>query len=46
MQKIPGYLDITPGDFKEIYLLAYQQALTRLECRVRAGDIVTRGWWR
>jgi len=42
MQKIPGYLDITPGDFKEIYLLAYQQALARLQRQVSARDIMTR----
>jgi len=42
MQKIPGYLDITPGDFKEIYLLAYQQAVARLQRQVTAGDVMTR----
>jgi CBS-domain-containing membrane protein len=30
MKEIPGYLDITPRDFKEIYSLAYRQALSRL----------------
>ena len=42
MKKIPGYLDITPGDFKEVYLLAYQHAWERLRRRVTAGEIMTR----
>lgn len=27
MKSIPGYLDITPGDFKELYCHAYRKAL-------------------
>jgi CBS domain-containing membrane protein len=42
MQRIPGYLDITPGDFKEVYHLAYQQALERLSRQVTAREIMTR----
>lgn len=42
MKKIPGYLDITPGDFKEIYLLAYGQAMARLSQEVTAAEIMTR----
>ncbi len=42
MQKIPGYLDITPRDFKEIYTLAYRQALSRLSREVTAAEIMTR----
>ncbi len=42
MKKIPGYLDITPGDFKEVYLLAFQEALERLRRRVTARDVMTR----
>lgn len=30
MKDISGYLDITPGDFKEIYLFAYRHAVERL----------------
>ncbi|MFW6055276.1 MAG: CBS domain-containing protein [Thermodesulfobacteriota bacterium] len=30
MKSIPGYLDITTNDFKEIYLLAYEQAQQRI----------------
>jgi CBS domain-containing membrane protein len=42
MREIQGYLDITPGDFKEIFLLAYKHALERLRRAVRAGDLMTR----
>jgi CBS domain-containing membrane protein len=41
MRAIPGYLDITPGDFKEIYRLAYQHALERLSRSVTAAEIMT-----
>jgi CBS domain-containing membrane protein len=42
MKQIPGYLDITPGDFQEVYRLAYRQALERLSRSVTAGEIMTR----
>ena len=42
MEQIPGYLDITPGDFKELYKLVYGQALERIRDAVRARDIMTR----
>ena len=42
MKAIPGYLDITPGDFKEVYRLAYQHALERLSRAVTAREIMTR----
>jgi CBS domain-containing membrane protein len=41
MQDIPGYLDITPGDFKEVYRLAFQHALERLGREVTAAEIMT-----
>jgi CBS domain-containing membrane protein len=41
MQEIPGYLDITPGDFKEIYALAFQHALERLKREVTVAEIMT-----
>jgi CBS-domain-containing membrane protein len=41
MKSIPGYLDITPADFRIIYLAAYRLAVKRLEQSVRAGDIMT-----
>lgn len=42
MKKIPGYLDISAGDFKELYLLAYQHAETRLYNSLRVADIMNR----
>lgn len=42
MKKIPGYLDITPGDFKEIYMLAFQHAKDRLTRSTKAKDVMTR----
>jgi CBS domain-containing membrane protein len=41
MREISGYLDITPGDFKEVYLKAYQHAVTRLTRSVKASDVMT-----
>ncbi len=41
MRAIPGYLDITPGDFKEVYRLAFQHALERLSRGVTAAEIMT-----
>lgn len=42
MQEIPGYLDITPRDFKNIYLLAYRHAWQRLTLNRTAATIMTR----
>ncbi len=42
MKKIPGYLDISAGDFKELYLLAYQHAETRLYNSLRVAEIMSR----
>jgi len=42
MKDINGYLDITPRDFKEVYLSAYRHAVERLTHAVTAGDIMTR----
>ncbi|MEJ2111336.1 MAG: CBS domain-containing protein [Acidobacteriota bacterium] len=42
MKDIPGYLDVTPGDLKEIYLHAYRHALERIRNSVTASDIMTR----
>lgn len=41
MREIPGYLDITASDFKELYVHSYRHALDRLLHSVRAGDIMT-----
>ncbi len=42
MKQISGYLDITPGDFKEIYGLAFQHAISRFTRAVKAKDIMNR----
>jgi CBS domain-containing membrane protein len=42
MKDIPGYLDITPGDFRELYKFAYKHALSRITSSVKAKDIMTR----
>ncbi len=42
MKDISGYLDITPGDFKEIYRIAYKHAVERLTHSIRAKDVMTR----
>lgn len=42
MKEIPGYLDITPGDFKDVYLKAYQHALQRLTRSVKVSEVMTR----
>ncbi len=41
MKDIPGYLDITPGDFRELYQVAYSHALSRISRSVKAKDIMT-----
>ncbi len=41
MKQIPGYLDITPGDFKQVYLKAYEHALNRLTTSLKAVDVMT-----
>jgi CBS domain-containing protein len=42
MREIPGYLDITPSDFKEVYLLALRYALERLRRGMKAKDVMTK----
>ncbi|MFH0784198.1 MAG: CBS domain-containing protein [Pseudomonadota bacterium] len=42
MREIPGYLDISPGDFKEIFQLAYRHALARLMDSRKAAEIMTK----
>lgn len=42
MKDIEGYLDITPGDFKVLYGLAYKHAVARLAQSVKARDLMTR----
>jgi len=42
MKEISGYLDITPGDFKEVYQLAYRHGRERLLRTAQAREIMTR----
>ena len=42
MKDIEGYLDITPGDFKELYFYACNHAAERLINSVTAKDIMTK----
>jgi CBS domain-containing membrane protein len=42
MKEIPGYLDITPGDFKELYVHAYQHAITKIARSITAEQIMNR----
>lgn len=41
MKEIPGYLDITPKDFLELYHTAYRHALGRLKSTIKAEHIMT-----
>lgn len=41
MKSIPGYLDITPGDFKEIFRFAYRHAIERIAQSMLAKDVMT-----
>jgi CBS domain-containing membrane protein len=41
MKSIPGYLDITPGDFKEIFGFAYRHAVERIARSLLAKDVMT-----
>jgi CBS domain-containing membrane protein len=40
MKSVPGYLDITPGDFKELYCIAFRHAAERFARSVSARDIM------
>jgi len=42
MKDISGYIDITPSDFKEVYVKAYQYAVMRLLRSVVARNVMTR----
>lgn len=41
MRSIPGFIDITPNDFKEIYKLAYGLAIDRLAQTRQAREVMT-----
>lgn len=40
MKDIPGYLDITPGDFKYLYHFAHNRAMERLTRLIKAQDVM------
>ena len=42
MKRIQGYIDITPGDFKEVYQAAYALAIKRLFDTLTAGSVMTK----
>lgn len=42
MKETEGYLDITPGDFREVYRLAHRHAVERIRSSIRARDMMTR----
>ncbi len=42
MKDIQGYIDISPGDFREIFQVAYSHAVHRLMDSRKASDIMTR----
>ncbi|MBU1565915.1 MAG: CBS domain-containing protein [Proteobacteria bacterium] len=42
MSEIQGYLDISPGDFKEIFQFAYRHAVTRIMHSRKAAEIMTK----
>ncbi|NOR25022.1 MAG: CBS domain-containing protein [Desulforhopalus sp.] len=42
MKRIPGYIDITPADFKEVYQTAYALAIKRLFDTLNAASIMTK----
>ena len=42
MSQLSGYVDITTGDFREIYRLAFQHALGRIVSLVTAGEVMSR----
>ncbi len=42
MSEIPGHLDISLGDFREIYVKAYEQAIKRFTREIKCSEIMTR----
>jgi len=42
MRDISGYLDITPGDFKDVYLKAFRHAVERLTRGIKAEQVMTK----
>jgi len=42
MKTIPGYLDITPSDFIEVYRIAFDHAVNRIKTAILAEHVMTR----
>lgn len=42
MKEIQGYIDISPGDFREVFQVAYRHAVQRLRDSLKASDLMTR----
>ncbi|WP_321416697.1 hypothetical protein [uncultured Desulfobacter sp.] len=42
MKEIPGYLDITPSDFIEVYRIAFEHAVNRITTAILAEHVMTR----
>jgi CBS domain-containing membrane protein len=42
MKTLQGYVDITPGDFKHIYQIAYTMVINRLLNTMTAADLMTK----
>jgi len=42
MKAIQGYIDISPGDFREVFQVAYTHALQRIKNSLKAQDIMTK----
>lgn len=42
MKAIQGYIDISPGDFREVFQVAYTHALQRIKDFIKARDIMTK----
>lgn len=42
MKEVGGYIDITPADFRTLYVAAHRHAISRLAASVKAGDVMTR----
>ncbi|AGA33423.1 CBS domain protein [Thioalkalivibrio nitratireducens DSM 14787] len=45
MNEIPGYLDISMGDFRELYQHAFRHALERLSGCTTAGQMMVQPTW-
>lgn len=41
MKAMMGYIDITPGDFREVYQVAYALAQERMMTALKAADVMT-----